>query len=254
MSEWTVVGVDCAATDPSRVGLALAVGSAEALAVVETTVGSRTKTPEAVVAGWIADAPRVLLALDAPLGWPVPLGDRLASHAAGEPLPGEANALFRRATDVDVAKRLGKRPLDVGADRIARTAHGALTLLERLRERTGRSIGLAWTPESGADVRAIEVYPAGTLKARGFRHTGYKLATHRAERSELIASLAHELGLPADVSLLEDNADVLDAALCVLAARDFLLGRAVPPADPGLAVREGWIWVADPPARGRDGR
>ena len=47
---------------------------------------------------------------------------------------------------------------------------------------------------------------------------------------------------------LSDNADVLDAAVCVLAAEDFVAGRATPPTDRSAAEREGWIWTA--PRRG----
>jgi hypothetical protein len=43
--------------------------------------------------------------------------------------------------------------------------------------------------------------------------------------------------------MLESNADTLDAAVCVLAAKDFLEGRACQPVDLDLAVREGWIWA-----------
>jgi len=42
------------------------------------------------------------------------------------------------------------------------------------------------------------------------------------------------------------NADVLDAAVCVLAAGDFLLGRAMAPENRSQAEREGWIWVRAP--------
>ena len=40
------------------------------------------------------------------------------------------------------------------------------------------------------------------------------------------------------------DADQLDAAVCVLAAADFLADRAVPPGDLATARKEGWIWVA----------
>ena len=43
-----------------------------------------------------------------------------------------------------------------------------------------------------------------------------------------------------------DNADALDAGLCVLAAVDFLLGRAMKPQDEEMAEKEGWIWVRRP--------
>ena len=42
-----------------------------------------------------------------------------------------------------VRDRIGKQSLDVGADRIARTAHAALQLLHELRGRLGKPIPLA---------------------------------------------------------------------------------------------------------------
>jgi hypothetical protein len=57
---------------------------------------------------------------------------------------------------------------------IARTAHGALSFLARLRERVGAPIPLAWDPGSIEGLAAIEVYPAGTLAARKLPHSGYK--------------------------------------------------------------------------------
>jgi hypothetical protein len=41
---------------------------------------------------------------------------------------------------------------------------------------------------------------------------------------------------------MTNNADVLDACVCVLAARDFLANEAAEPGNPDLAKREGWIW------------
>jgi hypothetical protein len=49
--------------------------------------------------------------------------------------------------------------------------------------------------------------------------------------------------LPADLSLMEEDDDVLDAVLCVLAGADFLSGQAYAPGDMPLARKEGWIWV-----------
>ena len=62
------------------------------------------------------------------------------------PIETPANAMFRRITDVFIQTRLGKRPLDVGADRIARTAYAALAILAILRVELGIPIPLAWTP------------------------------------------------------------------------------------------------------------
>ena len=71
----TVVGVDCA-TDPRRVGLALGRWDGSRTTLVEVRHGSAAAPPAEIVARWIDahDGP-VLLALDAPLGWPAPLGE-----------------------------------------------------------------------------------------------------------------------------------------------------------------------------------
>ncbi len=92
------------------------------------------------------------LALDAPLGWPAVLGETLGPHIAGESLDGTPNELFRRQTDHFIKAVIGRQPLDVGADRIARTAHAALGLLEQLRQLTGQPVPLAWTPHDPAPV------------------------------------------------------------------------------------------------------
>jgi hypothetical protein len=42
------------------------------------------------------------------------------------------------------------------------------------------------------------------------------------------------------------SAELVDAAVCVLAAADFLSSHAMNPEDRTLAEREGWIWTAAP--------
>src|SRR5215468_8801728 len=127
-----LVGVDCA-SQPKNTGLACAVYKGENLervAVLETRCAASDSPAAKIVAGWVRDSERVLLALDAPLGWPVALGEALAMHQAGCPLPATANEMFRRLTDDHIYRRLGRRPLEVPADRIARAAHAALRFLE----------------------------------------------------------------------------------------------------------------------------
>ena len=89
----------------------------------------------------------------------------------------------------------------------------------------------------------IEVYPAGTLAARGERSSGYKESGQVERRRQLLGVLAQRVEIAADLSALEDNADVLDAGFCVLGALDFLAGEALEPDRPDVARREGWIWV-----------
>jgi len=245
MSPITLVGIDCA-TDPKRVGLALAKLTAKKPRVLETALGSGPRSVAMRIAEWISGADRVLLALDAPLGWPAALGKCLAGHRAGQPILDDPNEVFRRGTDRFIRWTLGKQPLDVGATRIARTAHAALGLLKELRLLTGEPIPLAWSPAFEEKIAAIEVYPASTLIVQGLPATGYKPPKQRDRRLEILDGLRGLVTLPKDVSLLADNADALDAAICVLAAADFLSGRAMEPADTEKAAIEGWIWVRRP--------
>ena len=154
--------------------------------------------------------------------------------------------MFRRLTDDVVAREVGKRSLDVGADRIARTAHAALSLLQRLRERTKQSIPLSWEPGCVEGATAIEVYPAATLAGRGLRHTGYKGAKEEAAsvRRELVGQLATEVAFDGDATEAMVASDhVLDAVICGLAASDFAAGQVIRPAEHDIVRREGWIWV-----------
>ena len=45
------------------------------------------------------------------------------------------------------------------------------------------------------------------------------------------------------MEILEKNADALDSAVCLLAAKDFIEGNVYYPENISLAKKEGWIWV-----------
>jgi predicted nuclease with RNAse H fold len=192
------------------------------------------------VAPRLREADRGVIAIDAPLGWPRPFVHALWEHRAGEPLDDLKERLFRRETDRVVSKVIGRAPLEVAADRIARAAHSALLVLGRLRALTGKPLPLAWTPDlAGIDV--IEVYPAAMLKARGLPYSKYKDKEEPTLREEIAMRLAIEIaGLDNYVAA---QADVFDACLCLVAAKDFIEGRCPPPDDLDLARHEGWIWV-----------
>ncbi len=242
-SDIRVIGVDCA-TQPRNVGLALCSFTHGGPRVEEVVIGKSWPSIDEQVGRWLSET--TLIALDAPLGWPEPLSEALVDHLAGEELWSNANRLFRRTTDDVVAKALGKRPLDVGADRIARTAHTALGLIGRLRDAHRLPIPLAWEPGWVQGVAAIEVYPAGTLASRALPYSGYKGAGSKvtALRERIVGAVVEEMKLDAratDAMIQSDH--VLDAVLCALAGCDFLQGTVMLPDDLELARREGWIWV-----------
>lgn len=241
----TVIGIDCS-TAAGKVGIARAIKASDGWQVLDVTACSADRRPVDVVAHWIDAAPgNVLLALDAPLGWPVALGRSLVDHRAGAAIDVTANKLFRRATDEFVREKLGKQSLDVGADRIARTAHWTLAFLGVLRQATGETIPLAWTPTPENRVTAIEVYPAASLKARGIATGSYKKSAGIEDRRSIVARLGADLRIPGNDSFALGD-DEVDALVCALAGVDFLAGRAAPPPDMTLAQSEGWIWVALP--------
>lgn len=241
----TIIGID-AATQTKRLGLARGILVDGNVAVDAALLGAEVDDVIETLAGWI-DGP-TLLAVDAPLGWPVALARGLHRHRAGEGIAADADSLFRRETDKYVHRMLGKLPLEVGADRIARTAHAALGRLSDLRARTGLALPLAWEPTGGSDVRAIEVYPAATLIGRGIAVRGYKGQDAEAvkARERLVTALATEVKLRVDRGRLVQTEDVLDATVCVVAGADFLRGRCVGPdaAQRTVAETEGWIWFA----------
>lgn len=240
-----VIGID-SAVNPRNVGLATGVIADGAVTVTDVTAGSSKEAIVDYVAGRIQNVANSLIAIDAPLGWPQPLAEALAVHEAGQPLQPTANAMFRRLTDDVIADRLRKRPLDVGADRIARTAHAALALLAEIREATGRPIPVAWSPGTVDGTAVIEVYPGGTLVSRRLPERGYKKRGAEAAtvREKLVRALRTEAKIADEMAAAMIASDhVLDAVLCVLAASDFVRGDVLRPEDEARARREGWIWV-----------
>src|SRR5262245_54695992 len=170
-----IIGIDCATQD-KKVGVALGRLTPTHLEVLDVYDPHRGSDSilEYLVKSFVLGEP-TLLALDAPLGWPAKLGPALVEHTAGDHIALEANKLFRRRTDACIKEKLDRQSLDVGADRIARTAHSALKLLKDLAERLSTRIPLAWNPQI-TGIAAIEVYPAATLAAYGIPARAYKPA------------------------------------------------------------------------------
>lgn len=244
----SIIGIDCA-TQANKVGLAHGYLSDGKLTVNKLVKPAKNQSVAEIVSSWIIPGATQLLAIDAPLGWPVSLGQELYAHVAGGKLNTEANTLFRRDTDRFIKEKTGKLPLDVGADRIARTAHSALQLLSTITELTGSKIDLAWSPELTPGCWAIETYPGATLKMSTLRFQGYKGPENISLRQEICMALSKLISFDADIALMEQDDDILDAAVCVLAGWHFINKLCLFPPDKKLAKKEGWIWVKKPDSK-----
>jgi predicted nuclease with RNAse H fold len=205
--------------------------------------GEGASSLDNILAPRLRDAEAALVAIDAPLGWPAPMAEQLRDHRAGQPFAVGKDAMFQRATDHFVYRSIGKKPLEIGADKIARAAHTALAALQQLRDATGKPIPLAWD-RAFSGVAAIEVYPGSTLKAHGLPDSGYKKPDQIDVRRRIATALGNAILRIEERT--DGNIDVFDACLCLMAAKDFLDGRASPPPEFEIAQREGWIRVKKP--------
>ena len=240
----TIIGIDCAAQD-KNVGLAFGRFDGHECHVSEVTHGKVVDSVAGTVASWISADKPTLIALDAPLGWPAPLGENLHAHKAGEYITAESDMLFSRVTDKIVREKTRKKPLEVGADRIARAARSALNLLNDLRTLTNHPIPLQTAaPIMNDRICAIEVYPAATLIVKGYMQP-YKKKEHIEARRSILNSLETQIHFSANRDLVEENDDALDAVICVLAGIDFLRKNVIIPdqSEIQFAEKEGWIWV-----------
>lgn len=233
LSPKAVIGFDCA-TQPNKMGLVLAEyfnGKAQ----VRDVWRHKTSGPayEQQILTWMDGCKDGLIAMDAPLGWPVDMGHLLGSHRAGESIHVLADTLFMRLTDREIQSRFKKKPLSVGADKIARTALAALQVLDRLRLLSSKRLPLAWRP-SVPGWNVIEVYPAITKQAHGVSKDAVNLQ-----------DLPDNVTCPSLIwgSGIHDH--TLDAVYCLVAATDFLNNMAKEPDQLQFtqAYKEGWIWA-----------
>ena len=243
------VGLDMSA-DKNKQGVAVGMISADGgIEVLDAGKGWK-------LAGILNEYSPALLAIDSPLGWPVSMREALCGHRAGDKIDIPRDSAFRRETDEFIGCKLsGINPLEVGADKIAKTAHAACELIGKGGElNDGRGIPVLLSPGVPERLSAIEVYPAATWFAHGWgKPTRYKGGKNKAEerkkREEMVRKLRDKgsIALSPDAkSSAESDDDILDACICLLAARDFLDGECYTPKEANAeeaAKIEGWIWV-----------
>jgi predicted nuclease with RNAse H fold len=221
MTDVRLIGVDWATRESHR-GIAVVDYSDESTALIELSPCKAPRTALRIVADAMSSAALpCLIAIDAPLGWPIGLSMGLAQHVAGQGLDITADAMFSRDTDRFVRSTLKKRPLEVGANLIARTAHSADQFLRDLRHELRCAIPLLWAPEELRDSGVIEVYPAATKIAAGLQTTAATLGIGDGK-----CATKH----------------VEDALWCAAAALHFVRTECYPPLDVDKSRREGWIW------------
>jgi predicted nuclease with RNAse H fold len=174
------------------------------------------------------------IGIDAPFGWP----EAFAKAVAGWINPVGDNTLRDqlrfRATDFEVTRQTGLRPLSVSTDQIALPAMRAMALLHRH----------GVTDKSG-DGRFFEVYPAAALFGWQIPHRGYKGAgdDRGAARQSILQRLREKfprLEVSDDYALTDHALDALIAALVTIAATEGNT-RCPSPEQLSSARTEGWI-------------
>jgi predicted RNase H-like nuclease len=238
-----LVGIDCA-SKAENTGVALGEYKNNKVWISAVYMGNKKQKISDLIFSITNPSLKTIFAFDAPLGWSEPMGRLLAQHQAGEPLAEEQDRFFRRFTDTFTHQKTGKLPLEVGADRIGRTAYSALKIIGELREK-GLHLPMLWQTDFQELNGAIEVYPSPTLKAHDCISSAYKgKSPEEAEkRQQIIQKLVSHLPNILDFPDLQDHADMLDAVVCLLCAKDFIEGNVYFPQDLDTAKKEGWIWV-----------
>ena len=241
-----VLGIDIASQDSGTASCMLACAGDEVSVVTLEPVNTNAQLRAAAeLSDWTG--------IDAPLGWPRPFVDAVQGWTREHTWPDSSdvhaepwrNSMTLRATDVEVHRLMGRRPLSVSSDKIAYAAMRAVHLLAGL----GASPGDRgrWLVPDGPTV--VEVYPGGTLRALGFESTGYKRADNTMQRAALARAIGKrwpQVQLPAKLerSELVATEHVFDAWLAAISAWRVSLGATVEPADDldlDLVRTEGWI-------------
>jgi len=178
---------------------------------------------------------RVVLAIDAPLGFPIQFRKLLDGERVELPFPTREidSELAYRETDRHVHATLGKKPLSASFDKLGNNASVAMVHVRRWCEADGFSVR-PLTDEGASDREIIEVYPALAKDPRS-----------REAKGRLSALLPPEV---------RSGTDAYDAAICALHAARFGAGQAVDslPALVGPArvteviKEEGWIYYFPP--------
>lgn len=241
MEEITIIGIKCDA-DEKKAALGLGLWTGGKLILKHVFCAVKKKSIFDEICNLVSDESFLLYTFDAPLGWPQEMAHTLNNHKAGEPIYQDPDSFFNRETDLFLKKILGKKPFEIGADKIAKTTQWSLLLLQSLREKFNRDIPLVWDNKDLLKASAIEVCPDATLRSRGIYIKGYKNKKEIDKRRKMIENLEDFMNFNIDKDILAESSYATDAAINVLAGSDFLRGDCIPPPDEFPVHKEGWIW------------
>jgi len=222
------------ASQPANTGLVVLESSASSNALTVVDVQDRASDTDILAA--ITSAGEHILAIDAPLGWPIRFREQMQDWTIAMWDDATRNDLIYRATDryVSTVLKLGN-PLSVSANLIAIPAMRTRALLTHL----------GVTALDGTD-GVYETYPAASLRVWHLSSIPYKgrMGTSEGQRT-LLQALGERWELQgADEEQLTVNDHVLDALICALTAHEVLSHpREIPSEYRALAREEGWIHV-----------
>ncbi|MFO7891616.1 MAG: DUF429 domain-containing protein [bacterium] len=242
MEKISIIGVDCA-TDKKKAAIAYGGFYGDIPVLKKVTISKGEEEPADIISKFIEGKKQVLFAFDSPLGWPKTMAHVLWEHKAGEPISVDSNSLFNRETELFIKKVIDKKPLEIGADRIARTTKWTLDLLDELRKKLGNDIPLSWNYNEILPASVIEVYPFATLLSRKIDTKGYKNQKNIKKRKDILKKLQTYIKIEDNNDKITETSHSLDAVICVLAASDFLRGDCIPPPEELSVEKEGWIWI-----------
>lgn len=243
------VGVDLAA-EAAATAIAIVRWSPGRAVVTSVQVGANDEAIIDAIGG------SAKVGIDCPLGWPNPFVDFITAHRYGhvdalgdQPGLERRRPLAYRTTDIATAKLVGRWPLSVSSDRIARTAMRAAVLLAKLAAQD-RPVD-----RSGAGV-VVEVYPAASLRVWGLTHRDRRRKTDVNRLSATVDRLttaAPWLDLCSFGPLCRASDHALDSVLAALTARAAFLELTNRPTVEQLPVAqtEGWIAVPTPESLSR---
>jgi predicted nuclease with RNAse H fold len=257
-----IIGIDCA-TENKKIGIVFSKFIGNKWTVTEISQGLNLANLTTKLRSFSQKKEETLIALDAPLGFPINLGKFLSPHKAGVPITNWDNGYKEhisqyvdRYTDRKIREKLNLIPLSVGADKISRVTFRTMELIGTIEKELGEKLNLIWKPEDCKGISFIEVYPASTLKSYGQPHNQYKQKKDDYNRNQIIDFIISKIDIDKELVenfQFESKIDALDALICAFTGKEFIKGnltsfdKLIEEKDleevKNIVSNEGWIWT-----------